>query len=644
MSFSQAVAERTGTDANAVDTVLADYGIELQPTGAAPVPLEVKRVRFAGVKSRDGRDDEPFAFDRELSAGLWAITSAVANLAGKSSVLFVIRWALTGRSHLTADVQSWVHEVEVSGVVGGDLFTVRFTTHDGELNGELATANAPPVPFDSGSFEEVMDGFLLDRLRLEAMPFWQSRAGGEPGEGDRRRFGWNSFFPALHLRADNNDLLLGDQSQGGQPGALMQVFLGLPWAQTAATARVARNGLRMERSARGRRRADDERARERALQPSRDELEAARRALDELLTTRAPITAAEADTRLATFSRAVTMQREASATLGRARTAIELTQLDCDEAVKRLDALEQTRVVRPLLGRLAPTVCPRCRVGIGLDRVEREEHEHACSVCAEPLDAEPQDEDELEAARYAVSQAEEQNIAARAELAAAEGRATAADAERDAAERGVRELEERRPAGNQVRELETQIARLEGRLEQSDTVAADEYDGAVEADYAIVAAALAEAEDRRSSAATDLLARLGEEIARLGRAFGIANLEAARPTLAAQLRVRIGGVDASFSSRTGGERLRLRLATVIALFRVGRELGVGRHPSLVLIDSPGGEEMVEGDLGTILAELKNVCEQFPDVQLLCASARADEVRRVLPDDQVIHGPDYAEVW
>jgi hypothetical protein len=312
-------------------------------------------------------------------------------------VLFVIRWVLTGRSHLTPDMQSWIDEVAVSGLVGGERFAVQFTNHDVGVSGELITANAAPVPFDRGSFEEVMDGFFLDRLRLEAMPFWQARSGGAEDEGDRRRFGWSSYFPALHLRAENNTLLLGDQFQGGQPGALMQVFLGLPWAQTAATARVARNGLRMLRSARRRRRAEDEAARDRALQPLHDELERTRRALDDLLTTRAPISPEEADARLATFARAVRMQREAGTQLARAQTSIELTQLDYDEAVKRLDAFEQTRVVRPLLGRLAPTVCPRCRVTIGADRVAREEHDHARSVCAQPLDAEAQDEDELDA-------------------------------------------------------------------------------------------------------------------------------------------------------------------------------------------------------------------------------------------------------
>jgi len=223
MSFAEAVAGRANTDVTVVDAVLLEYGIELQPTGAAPVSLVVDRLRFTGVKHRDGRDDEPFEFEQEFGSGLWAITSETSNLAGKSSVLFVLRWALSGRSHLTDDVHDWIEAVELDGSVAGETFSVRFTNGGDGVAGELTITEGPELPFDSASFEEVMDGLFLDRLRLEAMPFWQARGSGE-NEGDRRRFGWNSYFPALHLQAENSGFLLGDQPQGGQPGTLTRIL------------------------------------------------------------------------------------------------------------------------------------------------------------------------------------------------------------------------------------------------------------------------------------------------------------------------------------------------------------------------------------------------------------------------------------
>ena len=331
MSFAEAVAERAGYDRATVQSVLDAYGIEPQPTAAAPVSLQVTRVRFAGVKRRGGREDESFDFQPELTPGLWAVTSE-PNLAGKSSVLLVIRWALTGRSHLTDDVHSWISTVELEGRVGDESFSVRFTNEEGQLSGELRVGDTRVASFDASTFEEVMDSFFLDRLRLDPTPFWQARGGGGETEGDRRRFGWTAYFPALHLPADNPGVLLGDQVQGGQPGALMQLFLGLPWALTHASARVASNSLRMSRSAHQRRQMEDTQAREATLAPLRQELEATRQRLVELREARAPVSAEEADARLTAFARALGDQRQAQERLGGAQAAVQLTEGDLDEA------------------------------------------------------------------------------------------------------------------------------------------------------------------------------------------------------------------------------------------------------------------------------------------------------------------------
>jgi len=419
MSFAEAVAERAGYDRATVQSVLDAYGIEPQPTAAAPVSLQVTRVRFAGVKRRGGREDESFDFQPELTPGLWAVTSE-PNLAGKSSVLLVIRWALTGRSHLTDDVHSWISTVELEGRVGDESFSVRFTNEEGQLSGELRVGDTRVASFDASTFEEVMDSFFLDRLRLDPTPFWQARGGGGGTEGDRRRFGWTAYFPALHLPADNPGVLLGDQVQGGQPGVLMQLFLGLPWALTHASARVASNSLRMSRSAHQRRQMEDTQAREVTLAPLRQELEATRQRLVELREARAPVSAEEADARLTAFARALGDQRQAQERLGGAQAAVQLTEGDLDEATKRLQAIEQSRVVRPLLGRLAPSVCPRCTSVITQERIGREESAHACSVCAESLDADGEDEHELDGARETVDKAREEHEAAVGQLAEAE--------------------------------------------------------------------------------------------------------------------------------------------------------------------------------------------------------------------------------
>jgi hypothetical protein len=81
-----------------------------------------------------------------------------------------------------------------------------------------------------------------------------------------------------------------------------------------------------------------------------------------------------------------------------------------------------------------------------------------------------------------------------------------------------------------------------------------------------------------------------------------------------------GGEDTSFSKVTAGERLRLRIATAIALLRVGKERGLGRHPGLLIIDSPGAEEVSEIDLAALLGELQKITNETQGLQILVASA------------------------
>jgi hypothetical protein len=160
----------------------------------------------------------------------------------------------------------------------------------------------------------------------------------------------------------------------------------------------------------------------------------------------------------------------------------------------------------------------------------------------------------------------------------------------------------------------------------------------------ILLAARDEADERSRTASGELFASLAEEIVELGQAFGIANLESVVLDRAAHMRVTTGGTPTAFSHLTNGEKLRLKIAVVIALLRLGERLGVGRHPGLLLVDSPGREEMVEEDVSHILGELQRLAGELPHLQVITASAQYDAVAAALPEDHLVAGPSQEEVW
>jgi len=78
----------------------------------------------------------------------------------------------------------------------------------------------------------------------------------------------------------------------------------------------------------------------------------------------------------------------------------------------------------------------------------------------------------------------------------------------------------------------------------------------------------------------------------------------------------------------------MRIASVIALLRVGASRGVATHPGLLLIDSVAAEEVTEVPARTLIAEVRAVAEELPDLQVVLTTAQPELVD-TLPADHLI---------
>lgn len=72
-----------------------------------------------------------------------------------------------------------------------------------------------------------------------------------------------------------------------------------------------------------------------------------------------------------------------------------------------------------------------------------------------------------------------------------------------------------------------------------------------------------------------------------------------------------------------GERLRVKLAFFLAIMRLSREEGGGRHPGFLIIDQPGSNEMVVADFNALAQVFRRIDHDLgADIQILCFTARA----------------------
>lgn len=635
-----AVARRAGVDPSVVPPILASCGIEPGGTLGIPREMTLTRVAFDGEK-RIHTVAAPFAFEWELGLGVNCIASD-QNLVGKTSVLEVVRWAIRGRSDLRGDVQAWIRRVELDLEIGRVPYRVEFDLRLGHPVGAIRRTDTGTelASFTTHEgFEAAADGFFIDALGLVPIQGWQSERGGD---GRQTVHGWAAISEVL--RVTDGSYLLASDAFGGINGRLLDLYTGLSWATTYQAALVA-----IQEEAR---RAGVESRRRQAvvdLQSQRGdaltaELAQRRGELSALPDERAwtiraaevQHVAAEAETNLAA------LRRELLASDAAVRDARDARLVDG----RSLQQLEEAAVAGRFFGALDPHMCPRCDASIGDDRRRRETSAHRCAVCGEPVGAQaPRDFEIVDARRrLAASTA--------AEAAAASRRGEAA-LELEHAERAAVGARQElatlaRPPELVVarRALELDIARLEGRIaagtEATNEMAMPDTDAA--ARRTILVAAREEANARRQAEEHEMFPQINDRILELVRTFGIRNAEAVRLDGAGRLNLQTGGHPSPLSALTPGERVRAKLAVVLALLQVGRERGVGRHPGLVLIDSPGSHEVSDADLGSMLSELQQVASVTPGTQVLVTTRQLQLARSIVPPER-LRGPQAdGSVW
>ena len=143
----------------------------------------------------------------------------------------------------------------------------------------------------------------------------------------------------------------------------------------------------------------------------------------------------------------------------------------------------------------------------------------------------------------------------------------------------------------------------------------------------------------QSAASDTLFEELNVDIAGLARDFGFRNLDRVVADRAGRLQVyKTGGPREWFSTQSPGERLRLRIAVVVALLRIGQRHGVATHPGLLLIDSPRSEEVQDDNAAALLVALEQLCQATRGLQVLVTTADEELVHRTLATSTIITPP------
>ncbi|XXY50122.1 hypothetical protein WME91_03095 [Sorangium sp. So ce269] len=588
--------------------------------------LTITSIAFSGEKR--GRVTGPFAFDwADLGPGVWALASDGDNLVGKSTVLEILMWILRGEPKgLQDDVRGWLEHVSVGFCVDEDTYVVEFDLERLAPVGALyrALRKGKRVEIDKFSsnegFTAAMSRFMMDALDLDPVP---ARQGGDE-DGKTVNHGWAALSGAIYFGGDHK-LLLGDVQWGGLPARMLQMYVGMPWARTLMHATTAQKEVAQEVAQARRAAVEAQSKAAEARKRLEGEVDAARQRLASL--GNEAVTAEHLEEQAREVARLSHVLAGLEGRLAQARNESDVLRTIADEDERALRSLREDRLAARFFNGLNPTCCPRCDAGVGPDRRRREKETSQCSLCATPIAPDRAEEDNA-----VLDEAEQRRDASRTAAERAEAALARLEADRNRAWSQFNEARTGLAAAasggsfRQRRDAELEVARLEGALR--DRTEEPALVGPP-IDAAVIEAAVAEAKSAFETARGDLLVSLNEEILRLGRDFGVIGLEEVKLNSQAQMQLRKGGQSTSFSKLVAGERLRLRIATAVALLRVGRTLGVGRHPGLIIIDSPGAEETSDHNLASLLRELNAVSAELAELQVFIASANAPAITTAL---------------
>jgi hypothetical protein len=623
--FKDAVAERAKVAPGAVDLLFADLGIAEEKATRRAESLAIRRLMFSGEKQASGSANGGYTFEwTGLGPGHWGILSNGTNQIGKSTVLEVMLWALRGYPRgLKPEVRAWIAAVEMDFTVGPDQYRVSLTDIDNAPRGSLVMIGPGPArtleTFDGDeAFEAAMGDLMMKRFALQPIP--NIRHESADGDPSQYMHSWMAYAASMFIEG-SHPAILGDVTVGALWWRMLHLFVGLPYAGTHM---ALRNAVALERAARaaatppavGRGYADD-------IKRLEAELAREQRALQALGAGTVSLRELDALTiENATLARRAAELEGHIADAQRASAAVKVER---DEARAVLRRLEEGAASRRVFAGLKPVCCPRCSAALPDSRTEEEEQSGRCAVCdRNSLGEDAQALSEaLAEARERVEELVQYELAARSGVEKLTAELSEVQKQRLTATSRIRAIEAQATAIAKRRAHEDSILKLTGALEERRLIAAQVSAATSNGDHlAILTAAEAIAETRMKQASVELFADLEREVVAVAKRFGFRGLE----SIAIRgngITVTVSGVASGYGRQTAGQRLRLRIALVVAMMRLAERSGFGHHPGVLFIDSPGSEELSDDDLLAMLQEIGKVATETTGLQIFVASARGD---------------------
>ena len=623
------IAQKSKSSVGRVTQLLEHFSINPEPICGEPLRLFIKQITFSGVKSgTDGWDGE-ISFDwSNLTTGLWAISSD-GNFKGKSSIIEIVKWLLRGDcpSGLQEDVKEWIHQASLLFSLDETPYKVSFSKEK-EFLGSLLKLRGDSLPpavianFNSEqAFKQTMSSFFLKKLGMESISTVQSAE--EKNELESLvQHGWAALSGVMFMGTNYSSMISDLPVRAGLQSRLMQMYLGIPWASTLNSANNAKKILDSRQNENTKDTSVNKKQETKRITELKKNLTSIEGQLEKLSTV--SILRAELKT---LNSRYIELKQEEKKYYDyiskEEKTLATLKELLIEDK-RALQRLLDSIAAGNIFKLIEPSICPCCESKTGILKRKNSTSESNCALCGETIKSYSDDDslkekfkENIKLHKTAIARTNENIEQARQQL-------DKLLEEEKLLDSNLSEVTNSISNDTQRNELEKEIYIIKGRIEELSYDHSDKNQNLQE-DISIINRVVTETKKLTEVLQEKLLPEVSDKIVHFANEFGMTNLSEAN-LKTNQLSLRKGNVDTSYSKLTNGEKLRIKVAILLAMIHVAEKEGIGRYPGLLMIDSPKAQEVAPKDFEALISGLVKIVNEVPHMQIFIAATNSDAIR------------------
>jgi len=642
------IATKSKTSIENVKTVINKYDIHQSPNTGVPKHLQIEEVSFSGTKEGKLSDDFEFCFDN-LQSGIYGIISDI-NLRGKTTVLETIKWLIRGSSSsLFQDgVKSWIKKASLKFNIDDSLYQVKLVQTDNEVCGSLVKLlleNEIVISefYSNDEFENCMSEFMIKAFSLDKISAFRKGRIKE-SVGNRINHNWASLASALFI-STNYSSLFGDVTTDGLSNRLMNMYLGLPWISTYTNLKTVESQIKSEHKVEKIHLDKETERKKNRYQEIIKELGEKEKIFSKLPSDK------DIQDKLkqlrkdySSISRELTQLDPILRRLSKDLNTCKETKLS-DEI--KVNNFKEDRAANAIFKRLNPTCCPHCETEIKKEKIEKEKIHHHCAICDEPMLESEDAEILLNELVENLKNSEKTFNAVKREYRSRDKYHSELSEKLSQLEKLINEQEKKLNEFSTRNQIEKEIIRLQ-ILKEEYTIKNEKQEAKLPEKYIdeqkIIKKAIEVTEERFKSLQEDLLTKVSDEILRISKLVGLGHIESVKLTSNPHLKLDKDGSSTSYSKCSEGEKLRLKVITTIALISVAEKENVGRHPGLLLIDSPGAQEVSDKDLNSLIEGLRKLSIELPFIQIIIASRASEVILSQIDEKHRKHAKGNSYLW